>query len=76
MLFVVAQDGGPIGLVQDGDIINIDADKKSIDMVVSDEELATRKAAWTAPPLKATSGTLYKYIKLVASAAKGCITDE
>ena len=42
---------------------------------ISDEELATRKAGWTAPPLKATSGTLYKYIKNVISASEGCVTD-
>jgi dihydroxyacid dehydratase/phosphogluconate dehydratase len=42
---------------------------------VSDEEWAKRKAAWKAPPLKATQGTLYKYIKAVSSASEGCVTD-
>lgn len=42
---------------------------------VSDEEMAARKAAWTAPPLKASSGTLLKYIRNVAPASLGCMTD-
>jgi dihydroxy-acid dehydratase len=46
-----------------------------MDVHVSDEELAARRAAWVAPPLKATFGTLYKYIKNVSSASEGCITD-
>jgi len=71
-----AQVGGPIGLVQDGDIIEIDAEKRTINALdIADEEWKKRKAAWKAPPLEATSGTLYKYIKLVASASQGCITD-
>ncbi len=60
---------------QDGDVITIDANKKVMDIGVSEEELANRKAAWKAPPLKATSGTLYKYIKNVVSASEGCVTD-
>ena len=71
-----AQVGGPIGLVQDGDIIEIDAEKRTINALdIADEDWKKRKAAWKAPPLEATSGTLYKYIKLVASASQGCITD-
>jgi len=71
-----AQVGGPIALAQDGDIITIDADKRVIDLEVSEEELAKRKAAWTAPPYKVKRGTLYKYIKNVKSASEGCVTDE
>ncbi len=71
-----AQVGGPIALAQDGDIITIDADKRKIDLEVSEEELAKRKAAWTAPPYKVKRGTLYKYIKNVKSASEGCVTDE
>jgi dihydroxy-acid dehydratase len=71
-----AQDGGPIALVQDGDLITIDAEQNSIDVGVADAELQKRRAAWKAPPLKATSGTLYKYIKSVKSASDGCVTDE
>ena len=73
-----AQVGGPIALIQDGDAIQIDAraDKRFMNIVgVSDEEMAKRKAAWKAPPLKATHGTLYKYIKSVSSASEGCVTD-
>jgi dihydroxy-acid dehydratase len=71
-----AQEGGPIALVQTGDKITIDANKRAIDMDVSADELAKRKAAWKAPPLKHTRGTLYKYIKNVKNASEGCVTDE
>lgn len=71
-----AQVGGPIALVKTGDTITIDADENRLDMDVSDAEIAKRKTAWTAPPLKATRGTLYKYIKNVKSASEGCVTDE
>jgi len=71
-----AQVGGPIGLLKDGDKIVIDADKRTLSVELTDAELAQRKASWVAPPLKATRGTLYKYIKNVASASKGCVTDE
>jgi dihydroxy-acid dehydratase len=71
-----AQEGGPIALVQDGDVISIDAKKQSIEVDVSEDELARRRAAWTAPPLRATKGTLFKYIKNVKSASEGCVTDE
>ncbi|PQO26235.1 dihydroxy-acid dehydratase [Blastopirellula marina] len=71
-----AQEGGPVALVQNGDIVTIDADNNSIDVDVSAEEMAKRKAAWTAPAYKATRGTLYKYIKNVKSASEGCVTDE
>ena len=71
-----AQEGGPIALVQDGDTISIDAKKHRLDIEVVDDEMARRRAAWTAPPLKATKGTLYRYIKDVTSASEGCVTDE
>lgn len=68
--------GGPIGLVRDGDTITIDVATRRMDVVgVSEEEMERRRAGWTAPPLKATSGTLYKYIKNVESASEGCVTD-
>ncbi|KAJ7095833.1 dihydroxy-acid dehydratase [Mycena belliarum] len=70
-----AQVGGPIALVRDGDIISVDAIANSLELHVSDEELATRRASWVAPPLKAKQGTLYKYIKTVTDASQGCITD-
>jgi dihydroxy-acid dehydratase len=71
-----AQEGGPIALVQDGDRIRIDAIENRIDVLVDAGELARRRESWRAPPLKATRGTLYKYIKNVKSASEGCVTDE
>ncbi|HYK17706.1 MAG TPA: dihydroxy-acid dehydratase [Bryobacteraceae bacterium] len=70
-----AQDGGPISLVHNGDRITIDAEKNTLSVALSDQELATRRSAWTAPELKAKRGTLAKYIRLVASASRGCVTD-
>lgn len=71
-----AQGGGPIALVKDGDTITIDAETNRIDVHVSADELARRKAAYKDPPYKATRGTLYKYIKNVKTASEGCVTDE
>jgi len=71
-----AQEGGPIALVKDGDIIRIDATKNSIDVDITDEEMQKRKSEWVMPAYKATRGTLYKYIKNVKSASEGCVTDE
>ncbi|TEA13285.1 putative dihydroxy-acid dehydratase [Colletotrichum sidae] len=70
-----AMEGGPIGLVQDGDEITIDAEQRVIDTSVSDEEMARRKEAWKAPPPKYTKGTLKKYSALVSDASSGCVTD-
>lgn len=71
-----AFDGGLIGLVEDNDIIEIDATKNTLTLKVSDEIIAQRKANWKQPALKATNGVLYKYAKLVKTAAEGCVTDE
>jgi dihydroxy-acid dehydratase len=71
-----AQEGGPIALVMDGDLVTINAETNEIKMDVSDEELASRKANWTMPAYKANRGTLYKYIKNVKTASEGCVTDE
>ncbi|MEE2662617.1 MAG: dihydroxy-acid dehydratase [Myxococcota bacterium] len=71
-----AQEGGPIALVEDGDRINVDTKRRSIELDVAPDELERRRAAWTAPPLSATKGTLFKYIKNVKSASEGCVTDE
>lgn len=71
-----AQEGGPVALVQNGDQITIDAVQNSIDVAISDQEMAARREAWSAPPFKATRGTLHKYIKNVKSASEGCVTDE
>lgn len=71
-----AQEGGVIGLIENGDVITIDAEKNSIEVALKEEELALRKAVWKQPPLKVTKGTLYKYAKTVSSASIGCVTDE
>lgn len=71
-----AQVGGPIGLIQDGDVITINAETRRIDMEITEEEISRRKHKWSPPPYKATRGTLYKYIKNVKSASEGCVTDE
>ena len=73
-----AQAGGPIALVKDGDPIVIDAraDKRTIDLLISDEEWEARRKAWKAPPLKVSHGTLFKYIQSVSTASEGCVTDE
>ncbi len=73
---MLVQVGGPIALIKDGDKITIDADKRTLSVALSDQELELRRKNWHAPPLKANRGTLYKYIKNVASASKGCVTDE
>ena len=64
--------GGPIGLVEEGDIISIDINANTINMKVSDEELARRRANWT-PKVKEVTGYLKRYRKLVTSADKGAI---
>ena len=71
-----AQEGGAIALVENGDTITIDAENNSIELEISNSELAERKLKWKAPKLKVSSGVLYKYAKLVSSASKGCVTDE
>ena len=71
-----AQEGGPIGLLRNGDIVTIDAVNNTLSVDCTDEELAERRANWVMPPYKATRGTLYKYIKNVKSASEGCVTDE
>ncbi|MEP5365785.1 MAG: dihydroxy-acid dehydratase [Reichenbachiella sp.] len=71
-----SQEGGPLALVQDGDIISIDAVKNEMNLKISDEEMAKRKAAWVQPEYKAKKGILRKYINQVASASEGCVTDE
>jgi len=71
-----AQEGGVIALVNDGDIITIDAETNTISVDVSEEELAERKKSWIEPPLKFKKGVLYKYARSVSSAAQGCVTDE
>ena len=62
--------------LKDGDTIRIDAETRSLDVTnVDDAEWASRREAWQEPPLKYSSGVLYKYIKNVTSASVGCVTD-
>ena len=72
-----AQSGRGIALVQDGDIITIDAEKNRIDMTnITAEELSKRAAAWIPRPIKETNGILLKYSRTVSTASEGCVTDE
>jgi dihydroxy-acid dehydratase len=65
-----------LALVNDNDIIEIDANKNTINVMLNDAELAKRRAEWKQPPLGVTKGILYKYAKQVTTAAEGCITDK
>lgn len=71
-----AQDGGTIGLLKNGDIITIDAEKNEISVNLSDEEITSRRKEWKQPDLKVKKGSLYKYARTVSSASQGCVTDE
>lgn len=71
-----AQEGGPLALVQDGDIIAIDAKNNEINLKLTDEEFEARKKAWIKPAYKAKKGILKKYINSVTTASEGCVTDE
>jgi dihydroxy-acid dehydratase len=68
-----AMEGGPIALIKEGDIVNINIPKGSLNIEVSDEELKKRKASWTAPEPKITSGYLGRYARMVTSASTGAI---
>jgi dihydroxy-acid dehydratase len=70
-----AQEGGPIGLARDGDLIIIDAETRKLDLVVDEEELVKRRKEFVKPKPKYTKGVLAKYGRLVKDASQGCITD-
>ncbi|MCB0159323.1 MAG: dihydroxy-acid dehydratase, partial [Caldilineaceae bacterium] len=70
-----SQVGGNLALVQNGDVITIDAVNNTLSVDLSDEELTRRRAAWQPKEPKYTKGVLYKYMKTVASASEGCVTD-
>jgi dihydroxy-acid dehydratase len=70
-----AVDGGPIAFVADGDHIVIDVTARSIDMLVSDQEIARRRASWKLPEPRYRSGVLAKYAKLVTGAERGAVTE-
>ncbi|MGK7911006.1 MAG: dihydroxy-acid dehydratase [Synechococcus sp.] len=67
--------GGTIGLVEEGDLITIDADRRLIQIEVDDAELEKRRASWTPPAPRYTKGMLAKYAKLVSSSSLGAVTD-
>ncbi len=69
-----ARDGGMIALVKDGDIITVDAHRKTISVELSDQEIARRKAAWKPRPIAYATGALAKYARLVSSASQGAVT--
>ncbi|MDZ7694686.1 MAG: dihydroxy-acid dehydratase [Balneolaceae bacterium] len=71
-----AQVGGTIALLKNGDPIRIDAEERILEVDVPEEELEVRRKNWEAPPLQVTSGSLYKYARLVSSASEGCVTDK
>ena len=71
-----AQMGGALALVRDGDVVTIDAERNALDVDLSEAELTRRRATWAAPAPRFTKGVLYKYMKTVASASEGCVTDE
>lgn len=71
-----AQEGGNIALVQNGDMVTLDAVNNRIEVDVSDEELDARRQNWVAPELKFKRGTLGKYVRNVKNASMGCVTDE
>ncbi len=70
-----AQDGGLIAFCKDGDRIRIDAVQNTIDLDVDSDEIDARRAGWSAPPLRVSSGALYKYARSVSPASEGCTTD-
>ena len=70
-----AQEGGPLALVEAGDVISIDAAARALTLQVSEEELADRRRKWSPPPPAASRGTLARYVRTVSSASRGCVTD-
>lgn len=71
-----AQEGGPLALVQTGDVITIDAEANTLSVALTDAEWQERKQQWQQPAYKFQNGVLYKYIKNVATASEGCVTDQ
>ena len=71
-----SHEGGNLALIEDGDVIEIDAIANTINVMLSDDQLNERRSKWIQPPLAATKGILYKYAKYVTTAAEGCVTDK
>jgi dihydroxy-acid dehydratase len=70
-----AAEGGPIALVEDGDLIKLDIPNRNLELLVEEEELARRKAAWKAPEAKIKTGWLARYAKVVTSANTGAVCE-
>jgi dihydroxy-acid dehydratase len=70
-----AQVGGVIAVIEEGDEITIDAEKRVVNLNLPEKVISDRLKKWKAPPYKATQGTLYKFIKNVSPASEGCVTD-
>ena len=70
-----AAEGGLLALLENGDEIEIDAEKNQINVMIDEKEIEIRKKLWIKPDLKFKSGILHKYAKLVSSASNGCVTD-
>lgn len=68
--------GGPIGLLEDGDIVTIDADGLELSTEVSEDQFAIRRKSWSPKSIEGLQGTLKKYNKLVSTASEGCVTDK
>lgn len=71
-----AQEGGPIALIRDGDVITINAAHNTLNVDIEEDEMRRRRENWVMPAYKATRGTLHKYIQAVKDASEGCVTDE
>jgi dihydroxy-acid dehydratase len=67
--------GGPIALVEEGDTITIDVDRRALDLEVEEAELAVRRARWSAPAPRYRTGVMAKYAALVSSASEGAVTN-
>ena len=70
-----AQEGGNIALIEEGDMIDLDVVNRRLDIRISDQELETRRAAWTAPEPKVKKGYLSRYAKMVKSASYGAVVE-
>jgi dihydroxy-acid dehydratase len=71
-----AYDGGPIALVEDGDTITVDAEKRELILNIPDDELERRRSQWSQPAPYTTKGALAKYARLVSTASEGAVTDK
>ncbi|MCK4249241.1 MAG: dihydroxy-acid dehydratase, partial [Candidatus Omnitrophica bacterium] len=70
-----AQSGGPICIIEEGDIIEIDISNNKINLLLSDEEIEKKKKNWTPPEIKIKEGYLYRYSKHVTSASRGAVLE-